>query len=220
MSIANLSDLKTTIQQWRGRSDTAFTNQLDNFVTLFESKANDELPITTAEVDTVLTGTTNSRSISLPTDFLEPVALFLTTYGVEDQLAPIIAGNYPLETTAGPPEAWMINGSNLDLDKPCDQAHTFKFRYRMKLLDLSTTDPNWLLTNHPDVYLYGCLEQAAKWARDRTAVADYKSDYMEAKDRVAWVQSRSKSVAPLRVDGALGVIGSYNINSDEPTGIR
>lgn len=219
MAFSNLSDLKTEIQKYRGRSDTAFTDRLDGFVALFESRANVELPIRTAEVDTTLTGTIDSRSIPLPSDFLEPISLDLTTFGTEDHLAPIIAGNYSLELTSGVPSVWMINGANLDLDKPCDQAHTFKFRYRMKRLDLATTDPNWLLTNHPDVYLYGCLREAAIFSQDDDAALRYENLYMQAKDRVAWLESRSKSVAPLRVDAGLVSASSFNINSGDYTGV-
>lgn len=219
MALSSLSDLKATVKKYRGRSDTEFNDLLDTFVTMFESRANAELEIRVAEVDTTLTGTTDSRSISLPSDFLEPIALFLTTYGVEEHLAPIIAGNYALETSSGVPEAWMINGSNLDLDKPCDQAHTFRFRYRMKKLDLATTDPNWLLTNHPDVYLYGVLREAAIFAGDDGAAAGYEVLYTQAKDRVKWLEARSKAIAPLRVDAGLVAVTGFNINTGDYSGL-
>ncbi|WP_298966149.1 hypothetical protein [uncultured Roseibium sp.] len=219
MAFDNLADLKTELQKYRGRSDTEFMERLDGFVALFESRANIDLPIRTAEVNTTLTGAIGSRSIDLPADFSSPIAVFLTTYGTEDFLSPIIAGNYELGTTNGTPRAWMINGSKLDFDVPCDQEHTFKFRYRMTSLDLATTDPNWLLTNHPNTYLYGCLKEAAVWSRDFQDADAYESLYMDAEKRISWNESRSKSVAPLRVDPALSTTGGYNINSDSFNGV-
>ena len=215
MAITTLAELKTAVQNWRDRQDAAFTDRTGEFVSLAEARLNDMVPVRLAEGDTTLTGTVDSRSISLPSDFLEPIALFRTTGGDQYQLAPVIAGTYELNTTSGWPEAWMINGSNIDLDKPCDQAHTFLFRYRKRLFDLATTDPNWLLTNHPDVYLFATLVEACGFEGDDTGFALYEARLQKAMRRVRWVEARSKSIANLRVDAALATGGgAYNINSD------
>ncbi|MDP3937083.1 MAG: hypothetical protein Q8R92_03000 [Deltaproteobacteria bacterium] len=216
MAITSLSELKTAVQNWNsGRADTTFTDRLDEFVSLAESRLNVELAVRTAEVDTSLAGTLDSREIALPSDFLEPVALFLTTFGERERLAPIVAGNYELGTTSGTPSAWMINGSNIDLDKPCDQAHTFSFRYRKKLFDLATTDPNWLLTNHPNVYLFAVLAEAANWEDDDAVALKYEARLRQAIAGVRWLQARSNSGAPLRTDAALVSVGGFNINSGD-----
>lgn len=34
------------------------------------------------------------------------------------------------------------------------------------LVPLSTTDPNWLITAHPDIYYYGALAESAPWLHD------------------------------------------------------
>ena len=214
MAITSYSTLKTAMATWIVRDD-ATDAQMSEFVSVFEARANVELPLRTAEVDTTLTGSTSSRQLTLPSDFLEPVALFLTTYGTQQKLSPIISGNYELDTSNGPPSAWAINGSNIDLDCPCDQAHTFTFRYRMKLLNLASTDPNWLLTNHPNVYLWGSLVEFATWARDAEAISLYNGRYEDARDAVAWLTARSKATAPLRVDPALVAARSFNINSGD-----
>lgn len=216
MAFTSLDDLKSEIQNWSyNRDDSDFVAQLGNFVTLAESRLNVDLAITTAEVDTTLTGTTDSRSLTLPSDFLEPVALWLTTYGTQEPLQMVIAGNVSNSTVSAPPTAWMINGSSIDLDSPCDQAHTFRFRYRMKLLDLATTSPNWLLTNHPDVYLFACLAEAADWSKENEEALKYEARYQSARARVGWLQSRAKSRAPLRVDAGLQRAHSFDINSGD-----
>lgn len=214
MAITSYATLKTAMGTWVAREEVSDA-QLSEFVSLFEARANVELPLRTAEVDTTLTGSTSSRQLTLPSDFLEPVALFLTTYGTQQQLSPIIAGNYELDTANGPPSAWAINGSNIDLDAPCDQAHTFTFRYRMKLLNLASTDPNWLLTNHPNVYLWGSLVEFATWIRDSNLISLFNGRYEEAREGVAWLAARSKANAPLRMDAALVAARSFNINSGD-----
>lgn len=215
MAITTLAELKTAVQNWRDRSDEAFTDRLDEFVSLAEARLNRLVPVRLAEVDTDLTGTTDSREIALPSNFLEPIALFLTTGGHQRRLAPIVAGTHALSTSSGWPEAWMVNGSNIDLDKPCDQAHTFSFRYRKRLFDLATTDPNWLLTNNPDVYFHATMVEAADFENDDAAIAKHETRFKAALREVRWLESRSKSVAPLRVDAALVGRAGYDIVGDE-----
>jgi len=43
------------------------------------------------------------------------------------------------------------------------------------LVPLSTTDPNWLLTTHPDIYLYGALVEGAPHLRDDERVVMWES---------------------------------------------
>lgn len=215
MALTTKAGLKTAMQEYATRSD-ASDSVMDDFITLFEARANIDLKVRGTEVDTTLTGTIDQRTLTLPSDFMEPVALWLTTFGVEDDpLAPIIAGNYPLKHFSGVPEAWMINGSNIDLDKLCDQSHTFRFRYRMKGLDLNNTSPNYVLTNYPNVYLWGCLVEFSRWAKAWEQAAFYETMYQQAKNDVVWIQARSKSIAPLRVDEALIAAGGFNINTGE-----
>lgn len=214
MAITSYATLKTAMPTWMARDD-ATDAQLSEFVAVFEGRANVELPIRTAEVNTTLTGSTSSRQLTLPSDFLEPVALFLTTFGTQQRLSPIISGTYELDTSDSVPSAWAINGSNIDLDVPCDQAHTFTLRYRMKLLNLATTDPNWLLTNYPNVYLWGSLIEFATWDRDPDAINLYTARYEQARDGVAWLESRAKAMAPLRVDAALAAAPAFDINSGD-----
>lgn len=42
------------------------------------------------------------------------------------------------------------------------------------------SDVNWVLTNSPDVYLYGSLKHAAVWVKDAAAASGYAQLYAEA----------------------------------------
>lgn len=41
---------------------------------------------------------------------------------------------------------------------------------------------NEILTNYPDVYLYGCLSKAGRYIQDREVLAQYQLDFLEAID--------------------------------------
>ena len=131
MAISTYAELKTAIATWLERSgDSAVTGNAADFVTLAESRLNRSLSLRAMETETTLTGTVSSRQLTLPSDYVEPKSLFLTTFGTQDWLRPFLAGTETLGTTNGTPTAWTINGTAIDLDRPCDQAHSFLFRYR------------------------------------------------------------------------------------------
>src|SRR3990167_6524713 len=145
MALANFSDLKTAIETWLERtSDTTISANAADFVLMAEARLNRDfrsLRVNTID-DATLTGTISSRQLTLPTNYLTPVSLFLTTYDRQDYLRPIIIGADGLRVPNGIPRAWGINADKIDLDVPCDQAHTFLFRYHKKLA-LGTDTTNW-----------------------------------------------------------------------------
>ena len=170
--------LQTAVAEYREQVGvTAFTDLIPTFIALCENKLNRVAPVRLSRVNTTLTATPSSRNIALPADFVEGLGLFRTTDGNETELAKVSGGLHELSTTNGTPRIWGINAGNIELDCPADSAHTFRFYYRKKLFDLATTDPNWLLTNHPDVYLYGTLAEAAGYEMDDAAVAKYRALY-------------------------------------------
>lgn len=48
------------------------------------------------------------------------------------------------------------------------------------LPSLMTTDPNWLLTAHPDIYLYGTLVELAPYLKDDARVPVWEQRYQDA----------------------------------------
>lgn len=154
MALDNYSDLKSAVTDWMARAD--LSGNAADWIKLAEARLNRKLPV--IEVDTTLTGVVNSRVLDISAlSVVAPIALFLTTRGDERKLVMKADGTIPYDDTSGDPDFWMLDGTNIDLDRPCDEAHTFRFRYRerIKLSDAAPT--NWLLTNYPDIYLAAAL---------------------------------------------------------------
>jgi hypothetical protein len=214
MAIGTYSQLKTAIETWMARSsDTEISGNATDLVTLAEDRLNRDLPLRVNYTDTTLTGTAGSRALTLPSDFYEPVALWLTTFSVRTMLTPFIAGNVEVTTTRGTPQAWCINGTGIDLDILCDQAHTFLFRYRKSFALSDSATTNWLLTNHPSVYLQACLLEAELLAKDWEAAAIRESILTKMIDAIAWKDARNLALAPLATDAALVGNTGFNINT-------
>lgn len=213
MAISTYSDLLTAVAKYAWREgDTEFESSAEDFVRLGESRLNRELQLRVMETDATLTGVPGSRDIALPPLFVEPISLHLTTFGVSTPLKPSVAGDMPLNMSNGVPTAWCINGENIQLNTPCDQAHSFTFRYRQSFSLSASSPTNWLLTNHPDVYLAAALVWGGAFMGAPEMAAPWKIMLDEAIAEIGWKESRSRS-GTLSVDPALVSRTGFNIIS-------
>jgi hypothetical protein len=217
MSITTYAELQTAIQNWLDRSGSEITGNAPDFIALATARLNRVLPLRTMWTNTTLTATVSSRAIALPSNFVEPVELYLTTSGDYTRLPQFVAGTVELETSNADPAAWCINGENINLDAPANSAHTFDFWYRKSFaLDDSNTT-NWLLTNAPDVYLWASLLMASVFAADKEFGMVCKALLEEAITEAKELAARSQSGAELRTDPGLRIsrsrTGYFNYNT-------
>lgn len=212
MALANYTDLQTAIQNWMDRSD--LSGYAADFITLAESRLNRILPLRVMHVDTTLTGSLGSRNpVTFPTDYVEPIALFLTTFGVRTLLKPFVVGTVALGTTNGVPNGWGINGAAIELDTPCDQAHTFSFRYRKSFALSSGSPTNWLMTNHPDIYLFSSLVELGAFIENVDLATGWQARLDAAIGELREKEARSTAIATLSVDPMISRRSGFNINS-------
>lgn len=204
MSITTYAQLQTTIATWL-RPGTASTSglQITDFITLFENKANRRLRLRVMESDESVVGVVSSRYVALPSGYLEPIALYLTDEDPREELDYRLPEQLCVLNQNNRPQEWAIDGTNIAFDVPCDQAYTMTFRMyeRFALSDSATT--NWLLTNHPDLYLYGSLVNAAPYVRDSEMLPVWKTLVEEGMAELEHRESSIRGRAPLRTD--LGV---------------
>ncbi len=197
MAISNYSELKTAIASWLKRSD--LTDNIPDFIAMAESRLNRMLSLRTAEIDVALTVTPGSRFAALPTDFVDAIALWIDDGSGKDQLALTL----PQTIYQGPdnsrPTQWCIDGANVRFDYPLDQAYATTLRYTQSF-ELSDTAPtNWLLTNHPDLYLYASLLESATFIMGDQRLPVWQDRYDRAYKEVDEKEARSRT-APLQCD--------------------
>lgn len=204
MALSTYSDLKSAVSSWMARSDLG--GSAADFIVLGEAGLNRELnPV---EIDATLTGTAGSRMIDISgQSMVEPLALFLAEDGEDEfELTRKQAGTFPLIDSSGKPSIWSINGTNIQFDRELDAAYPFRFRFRQKfaLSDAATT--NWLLTNHPDLYLAATLVWGGVFTQDDPTAARWVTLLKTALASVRNIIAQSNRSA-LTVDPALGRIG-------------
>ena len=201
MAIGTYDELKTAIAAWLERAgDTAVSSQAADFITLTEARLNRTLPIREAKVDSPLTGVVSSRELTLPTGFVEPIYLHLIDGTDRIPLKAENARSMVYLTDSGRPSAWCINGDAIDLDCPCDAAYSFVFRNRQKLALSGAAPTNWLLTNHPDVYLFGALVEASIFFPNPEFASAMNQRFDRAVAEISDIEARSEGIATLSVD--------------------
>jgi len=159
MALANFSDLKTSIAGWLGRSD--LTSVIPDFITLAEARFNRVLR--TPDMETAGTVSASSESTALPSGFLEMRSAWRedSPDAPLDYFPPSHLRTMRAAAQSGTPTAYTIVGGNIILAPTPAATETIGLYYYTKVVALSdSATTNWLLTAHPDLYLFASLAAA------------------------------------------------------------
>ena len=179
MAISTKAELHTATANWLNRSD--LTSRLPEFISLAEASFNRNLR--TREMLVRSTASTTGQYVSLPTDFLEMLNIELTSSSPPKRLIYITSdrsddyrGQKNNET--GIPDYYTIEGTAIQLLPTPSTSVTVQLNYYQDipaLSGLADSANNWLLSTHPDVYLYGTLMQASPYIMDPQAAQQWDS---------------------------------------------
>jgi len=96
--------------------------------------------------------------------------------------------------SSGKPLYFTVVGNQFRLLPIPDGAYTAELVYYAKLTKLSSTvATNWLLTQAPDVYLYGALLQAAPYLQDDARIPVWSSLYQAGLDQLQIADDRGST---------------------------
>lgn len=217
MALTNYTELKAAVANWMARAD--LTGEATDFIALAEARLNRELdPV---RLDATLAGTAGTRLVDISSLACEhPVSLFLARPGVNEvELTPKASGTFPLAAVAGRPRYWAREGEAIGFDRALDADYPFRLHYAQfhRLSDNAPT--NWLLTNHPDLYLAAVLVWGGLFIRDNPYAAQFQAVLNTGLPEVKNAIGRSKR-GNLTVDPMLQCIGqplrgSYNAAETE-----
>lgn len=163
MSLANYSDLLAALDGADGYlHQTNLTAKIPTFIRLCESKFNSTLNLLQQEVEvTNQLATVGSRTIPLPSDFSEHLALWDSTYLPRRKMEYRSTVDIPVSASNSASQYFTIDGNNIATENPADKAYNYTFRY-LQNFNLASTSTNVIMTNWPDLYVYGtCLASIA-----------------------------------------------------------
>lgn len=179
MALATYTDLLSSVASWMDRTD--LTAVIPDFVALSESRIARDLRIRKQVTTATLTTTASVQSVTLPTDFLEIENITLSSTSPPASLAvvtpEILDRKYPLGYQTGQPQVYALIGDSINFGPTPDAEYTVSLDYYARFPALSVTPTNWLLTNHPMVYLAGALCEAWLYLQDTDKVALWDQRY-------------------------------------------
>ncbi len=164
MALTNYTTLKASIANWLNRSDLS-DEIADDFIVLTEADFNSKLRvrkmIASADV------TINAETAALPTGFLQVRDFYILSGSTKYPLrymTPSQMDQVKGTSTTGIPQAYTILGDNFRFMPRPDSTYTGKLNFYKKFDALSGSNAtNFILENHPAIYLYGSLFHAANF---------------------------------------------------------
>jgi hypothetical protein len=181
MALTIYSQLKTSIANYLNRSD--LTSVIPDFITLAESKLNRALRLRTMQKRVSTTTTANDPFVDVPNDYLESVQFFVDSNpnAILDYVNPTEIELDNTRETTGKPKQYTIVGNEFQLNPIPDIAYTLKLTYFAKIPSLSDSNvTNYLLTNYPQLYLYGSLLEAQPYILNDERIPVWMGLYNEA----------------------------------------
>ena len=162
MAISTFAELKTAAANWLDRSD--LTDRIPEFIALAEARFNRVLRIRDMEtVSTAISTTGGTREYSLPTGFVQMKEFHLTTDPITplSYITPEMMSRLWAGSAKSKPQVFTIIADNVRLGPNPDAVYTTSMLYYKAFTALSdSATTNDMLTNNPDVYLYGTLLEA------------------------------------------------------------
>lgn len=204
MAITTYAELKSSIANWLNRDD--LTAVIPDFISLTEAGINRSVrhwrmeKRVTTDVDGQYTG--------LPGDYLEGIR-FSVSNG--DRLELLSQGEMQQRrttsnNTSGKPKYYAISDGQLELYPTPDSSYSVEMIYYGQIAPLADATPtNWLLTHHPDAYLYGSLIHAAPYLGDDQRATVWASLHQSALDAI----DRESSTAKFGGSGRRMKIAAY-----------
>ena len=206
MAISTYTELKASIANFLNRDDLTAT--IPDFISLAESSINNE--IRHWRMETRAETTLDGQFTGIPTDWLSTIRFHLTGNGTSSlefmSLATIQNSRAARNDSAGTPTNYSLNSGQFELMPTPDGEQSAILMYYAKIPTLSgSSETNWLLTHHPDIYLYGALLHSAPYLKEDERAQTWAALYTSAVTRVNNASNKSTaSGSGLRLK-----IGSY-----------
>ena len=180
MAISTYSELITELERWLDRADDlALSNALPNIITLAEAWLNKVLRV--RDMENREHQAISTEYMTLPSAAVALRASWVTQNGVKYPLRVMTLEQMAFEDKGetGRPVGMALLGENneIRLFPAPDTSYDTDIVYYERLTGLTATQAtNWLITDHPDIYLFACLRLASLFSRDQEGVSFWEGE--------------------------------------------
>jgi hypothetical protein len=192
MAITTYSELQSSIANFLNRDDLTAT--IPDFIALAESSISNELRHW--RMETRAETTIDGQFTGIPSDWLQTIRFHLNTAGTDElrylPRAEIQRVRAEQRDATGTPAYYGHNAGQFEVFPSPDSAYSADLLYYAKVPTLTDAAPtNWLLTNYPDIYLYGALIHSAPYLKEDERAQTWAALYSSAIQRVNNASSKS-----------------------------
>ena len=181
MAISNYSELNTAVANWLDRDD--LTDRIPEFIALAEARFNRLLRIRAMETKQTASTVASQRNLALPTNFIQMRNLQINTSPITslEYVTPEMYDRLYGGSDTGTPKAYTILADEIQLGPIPASVQTIEMLFYRKFDALtSSAATNWMITNAPDVYLYGCLLEAEPFIMNDPRVQLWATAFQQA----------------------------------------
>ena len=180
------AELTAAIKDYCQNTETNFVAAIDTFIKQAEQRIYRSVNLPVNRKNVAGTITDGNQYLAMPTDFLFPLSLTITSSSNQIFLinkdANFIRATYPNASTEGVPKYYGVFASDTFIVGPTPNADfTTELLYYYQPASIVDTSPSWLGTNADTVLLYGCLLEAYTYMKGDTDLMQmYQLRYQEA----------------------------------------
>lgn len=197
MAITTYAELKTSIADFLNRDD--LTSIIPTFISLAEAQIARDLRHWKQEKR--VTTSVDERYENLPNDWLELKMIALATGKMMQTISSSeMAERRAQSNIAAEPRFVRVTADQLEFYPTPTTATSIAMLYYARIPTLSdSATTNWLLTDAPDVLLYGSLVHSAPYLSDDTRTQIWASLYQSGIDKLNLESDKGRVTGPLKM---------------------
>lgn len=194
MAISTYTELKSAVADWLNRDDLAAV--VPTFIALAETSM--ERALRTRKMLVRANATIDTQYSAVPSDFLEIRSMKITSSSpIQPMYAQTMEAMDDLDAKnpgTGKPVYFCVVGNQIRVHPAPSGNYTAELAYYSTINKLSASvASNWILSSHPDAYLYGALLQAAPYLKDDERAGVWTGLYVAAIEAIKTADERAAS---------------------------
>ena len=181
MAIGTYAELQTAVANWLDRDDLG--DRIPEFIALGEARMNRLLRLRMMESKYTASTVAAQRNYALPTGYVQMrnFQINLTPIRPIQYVTPEVYDRIWGGSSSGTPEVYTIIANELQLGPRPDSIMTMEMLFYKKVTALSGSNTTeQMLTENPDIYLYGALMEAEPFIMNDERVGLWAQGFAQA----------------------------------------
>ena len=161
MAIGTYAELQTAVANWLDRDD--LTDRIPEFIALAEARFNRVLRLRSMEAKYTANTVASQRNLALPASYIQMRNFQVNSSPLTtlSYVTPEIYDRLWGGSTGGTPKFYTILANEVSFGPIPGSVMEVEMLFYKKFENLSgSVATNWLITNAPDIYLYGSMLEA------------------------------------------------------------